>query len=98
MRSGAFHAMQGTRDPARGQSYSFAEDCLSKDTLEDGSLQGQFHPAPLPAKPDFAAAYYNLGYAYSPLSRTNEAIGAYKKAIELKPDFVEAYFNLGQYT
>jgi hypothetical protein len=40
MRSGAFHAMQGTRDPARGQSYRFAEDCLSKDTLEDGSLQG----------------------------------------------------------
>ena len=46
-------------------------------------------------KPDYADAYYNMGYALYYLDKLDEAIWAYKKAISLKPDYAEAYSNLG---
>ena len=46
-------------------------------------------------KPDYADAYYNLGYTLYYLEKLDEAIEAYKKCISLKPDYAEAYSNLG---
>ena len=46
-------------------------------------------------KPDYADAYYNLGYTLYYLEKLDEAIEAYKKSISLKPDYAEAYSNLG---
>ena len=41
-------------------------------------------------KPDYADAYYNMGYALYYLDKLDEAIWAYKKAISLKPENAEA--------
>jgi tetratricopeptide (TPR) repeat protein len=41
--------------------------------------------------------YLAAGSTYESLGRMDEAINAYKKAIELKPDAWQAYYNLGAY-
>jgi tetratricopeptide (TPR) repeat protein len=46
-------------------------------------------------KPDYAAAYLNLGHAYSNLKRYDKAIWALRKAIHYEPDNMEAYMALG---
>lgn len=45
--------------------------------------------------PDNAENYYNLGVVCNDLNRYDEAIEAYKKAIELKNNYIEAQCNLG---
>jgi tetratricopeptide (TPR) repeat protein len=40
-------------------------------------------------------AWFDLGFAESHLSKTTEAIAAYKKAVELSPKWFEANLNLG---
>ena len=42
-----------------------------------------------------AAVYNNLGNAYMKDRQHDQAINAYKKALELDPKFSEAYYNLG---
>jgi tetratricopeptide (TPR) repeat protein len=44
---------------------------------------------------DMAAAWFNLGYAYSGLHQDDEAVRAYQKALQLQPDLFEARLNLG---
>jgi len=39
--------------------------------------------------------HYNLGVAYDELSRYDEAVEAYKRAIHINPDLWEAHNNLG---
>jgi predicted O-linked N-acetylglucosamine transferase (SPINDLY family) len=46
-------------------------------------------------RPDFAAAYSNLGNALNDLGHAELAGAAYLKAIVLEPDYFEAYSNLG---
>jgi len=46
-------------------------------------------------KPDYAAAYTNLGFSLSRLERWQEACVAYENAIRLTPDDVDAHYNLG---
>jgi tetratricopeptide (TPR) repeat protein len=46
-------------------------------------------------KPDYAAAYTNLGFSLSRLERWQEARLAYENAIRLTPDDVDAHYNLG---
>lgn len=41
--------------------------------------------------------YLAAGSTYENLGRMNDAIAAYKKAIEIKPDAWQAYYNLGAY-
>jgi len=50
----------------------------------------------LQRNPADAAAHCNLGTAYRALNRLDEAVGSYKKAIELKPDYPLARRNLSQ--
>jgi len=47
------------------------------------------------AQPDNAAAWFNLGYAYSGLHQDEDAVQAYEKTLELQPDLFEAHLNLG---
>src|ERR1044071_1761352 len=47
------------------------------------------------ADPKSAHAQYYLGYALGMLRRDEEAIAAYRKAIELQPDLHPARLNLG---
>jgi len=41
-------------------------------------------------------AQLHLGRSYKALKKTDEAVGAYKKAVELKPDDAEANYELGK--
>ena len=45
--------------------------------------------------PYYAAAYYNLGFAYYIQGNFAIAIQMYEKTIELDPDYAKAYYNLG---
>ncbi len=47
------------------------------------------------SRPDLVPAWLDLGYADSALRRNQEAVSAYRKALELKPDLFEARLNLG---
>ncbi|MCU1240319.1 MAG: hypothetical protein JWO71_1045 [Candidatus Acidoferrum typicum] len=46
-------------------------------------------------KPDLAFAHFQLGYAYTALTRSNDAQAEYERAIALDPKMSEAYLNLG---
>jgi len=45
--------------------------------------------------PQYADAWFYIGYCYSELGRYQEAIEDCKQAIGIKPDFAEAHCNLG---
>ena len=42
-----------------------------------------------------AKEYYNIGNTYRDKKDYDEAIKAYRRAIELEPDYADAYYNLG---
>ncbi|MFA0963933.1 tetratricopeptide repeat protein [Roseivirga sp. BDSF3-8] len=44
--------------------------------------------------PDNATMYYNLGYLNDEMGKEDEAMAAYKNAIEIRPDYYEANFNV----
>jgi len=46
-------------------------------------------------KPDFAKAYFYIGYCNSKLGRDSESLQAYEKTIQLKPDIAEAWRGKG---
>jgi len=46
-------------------------------------------------QPNHAEARYNLGQAYTRVSRYPEAEASYREAVRLKPDYAEAWDNLG---
>jgi serine/threonine protein kinase len=55
----------------------------------------QFAEAAPAARPQSAALHHFLGVALSTLGKHDEAITAYRRAIELKPDFSLAHAHLG---
>ena len=40
-------------------------------------------------------AWYNLGISYSNLNKTEDALSAYNKALQIKPDYMYCYYNIG---
>jgi len=46
-------------------------------------------------KPQYAEAYFQIGYCDAELSRYRDAVGAFKEATRIKPDFAQAHYNLG---
>ncbi|MFB3922996.1 MAG: tetratricopeptide repeat protein [Terriglobia bacterium] len=44
---------------------------------------------------DMPAAWFNLGYAYSGLNQSEDAVRAYQRALQLQPELFEAQLNLG---
>lgn len=59
----------------------------------DESLTG--YEQAISFKPDYAAAYNNLGNVLKELKRFDESLLSYEQAISIKPDYAEAYFNRG---
>ena len=55
----------------------------------------QRYKAAIALKPDYAAAYFNIGVAHAALEQHAEAITAGKKVVALKPSWTVAYVNLG---
>ena len=49
-------------------------------------------------KPDYAEAYYNMGFVLKGQGKLEEAIEAYNKALSLKPDYAEASHILSSLT
>ena len=45
--------------------------------------------------PDNNVAWYDLGFVYHALGRTDDSIDAYEKSVRAKPDVFESNFNLG---
>ena len=45
--------------------------------------------------PDYAAAYYNRGFAYGKLGQYQRGIEDFDKAIQLDPDYAENYYSRG---
>jgi len=45
-------------------------------------------------KPDSAAAHFNLGLAYTDVSKMSSAEKAYRRAVELEPGLMQAWVNL----
>jgi tetratricopeptide (TPR) repeat protein len=48
-------------------------------------------------EPDNKQLYFSLGVVYQELGNTEEAVKAYKKAIELDPQYFDAVYNLGAF-
>src|SRR6266478_322176 len=46
-------------------------------------------------KPDYAAAYNDLGISYAALGRHSEAVGSLREAVKIQSDFAVAHNNLG---
>jgi len=47
------------------------------------------------AKPENYQAWFDLGFVYNGLGKSNESIAAYRKSVSLKPDVFESNLNLG---
>lgn len=50
--------------------------------------------ARIAGKPESAVAHYNLGLAYTQVSKMTSAEKAYRRAVELEPGMVQAWVNL----
>ena len=46
-------------------------------------------------KPDYVAAYFNMGIALQNKGDLDAAIDSYKQALKIKPDYADAYYNMG---
>ena len=62
------------------QNYGTAETLLNKTVAAD---------------PTNFAAWFDLGFVYNALGKTDEAISAYRKSVAAKPDVFESNLNLG---
>ncbi len=47
------------------------------------------------ARPNDYSAWYDLGFVYHALKRSDDSIGAYKKSVQAKPTLFESNLNLG---
>jgi predicted O-linked N-acetylglucosamine transferase (SPINDLY family) len=101
-------ARQGRRDPeaasagvppgaaelfARGIAYQQAGRPSEAEACYRQVLAARPHHADAPHL--FAQAYLGLGAALKNQGKLDEALAAYRKAIEIEPDLVEASYNLG---
>lgn len=67
------------------------EDFLEKEIRQD--IAG--YEKMLEENPDDAQVLNALGFAYSNMGRTDDAIAKWQKAVRIRPDYAEAYYNLG---
>jgi tetratricopeptide (TPR) repeat protein len=49
----------------------------------------------LAKKPDYAPVHFQLGYTYTAMGRTADAVAEYQKAVDIDPSMAEAQLNLG---
>ncbi len=69
------------------------EDAIKR--VEDTQKELEALQAEGATRADDPYYFYELGNVYVDLSRHEEAIASYRKAIELKPDLIQALVNLG---
>jgi len=85
-----------------GDAHARSEEAIKRnnfgaDLLKQGRLDeaiAEFERA-VEVDPNYAAAYFNLAYAYERRDRIDDAIAQYKKAIQLEPGNVLGHNNLG---
>ena len=80
------------------ESEKSAEDLCSKGLpfvfKKDYTNALPFFERAVEIKPDFAGAYFCLGYIYDKLGRYQEAINAYKQAFRLEPNVKNGLYGL----
>jgi len=87
---------------AVGHAHARSEEAIKRnnfgaDLLKQGRLDeaiAEFQRA-VEVDPAYAAAQFNLGYAYQRRDRIDDAIAQYKKALQLEPGNVLGLNNLG---
>lgn len=79
-------------DPDCLESYLFLSSAVEKD---DPQRAVNIIEAAIERKPDFAAAYSNLGRLMSGQTMYEEAEACFRAALQIDPETVEAYTNLG---
>jgi len=67
------------------------EDFLEKELRQD--IAG--YEKMLAENPNDAQVLNALGFAYSNMGRTDDAIAEWQKAVRIRPDYAEAHYNLG---
>jgi len=87
---GAVHAHARSEEAIKRNN--FGADLLKQGRLDEAIAE--FERA-VQADPDYAAAYFNLAYAYERRDRSDDAIAQYKKALQLDPKNVLGQNNLG---
>ena len=87
---GAIHAHARSEEAIKRNN--FGADLLKQGRLEEAITE--FERA-VEVDPSYAAAYFNLGYAYERRDRIDDAVAQYKKAIQLEPSNVLGLNNLG---
>jgi len=79
--------------PNKSGDYNAAMDYFRAKNYEKAAAELE---AVVKADAKHQQGQLHLGRSYQALKKTNEAVGAYKKAIELKPDDAEANYELGK--
>jgi tetratricopeptide (TPR) repeat protein len=63
--------------------------------IEDYSKAIMYFEMAVEKDPNYCDAYFEIGYCYDEIGRSQDAIWAYKQAIRINPDYKLAYYNLG---
>lgn len=71
---------------------NFGADFLKQGRLDEAIAEFQ---RSVEVDPEYAAAHFNLAYAYDQRQRFDEAIAQYKKALQLEPNNLFGLNNLG---
>ena len=88
-------AGQAAKAPASPDIPSLLENAQKALDQKDFVTAAEALAAIVKARPDLVPAWLDLGYADSALHRKQDAVLAYRRALELKPDLFEARLNLG---
>ena len=75
------------------KAYYKTAEILNQQGDVDGAINS--YNLAIKLKPDFPAAYHNLGIALMKRGEINSAISSFNTALQLKPSFPEAHVNLG---
>jgi superkiller protein 3 len=81
-----------SKSPEAGNAYNDGLDQARKGNYK--AAAALFEKA-IKADPEFAKAYYMLGYSQKKLNQKSQAMNSYKKAIEVNKKFENAYIALG---
>ncbi len=79
------------QDPAAAWLTEAEADIDKHDYVNAEPLLKKF----LDAHPESYSAWYDLGFVYHSLGRSNDSIAAYRKSVAAKPDVFESNLNLG---
>lgn len=90
--NGTFWTAINSGLPSGNSIYCLA---VSGTQLFAGTEEGKVWRLPFSNVTFASAKLYNQGVGYIKDGRVDDAIAAYKKAVDLKPDFASAWFNLG---